>query len=281
MKFSLVLATRNRTREITRCLEGLTAQNLQDFEVIVSDQNGDDRVTRILAPFAEKWQGRLIHLRCEKGVSHARNRGLDAARGEIVGFPDDDCVYPPDLLDRVARFFDTHPQYGYLSGRSYFDDGKDAASRHAKAAGPVGRYSIYHQCIEFAMFVRREKIGAVRFDENMGLGADTPWQADEGPDLMLRLEAEGVRGYYDPEFGVWHPRQALTYDDEMIERCHRYACGSGYFLKKHRYPLTFLLYLDARTLTGVLLGVLTLRPRMAAFYWARIRGRRRGWNGHA
>ena len=52
MRFSLIVATLGRTAELRRLLESLAVQTHQDFEVIVVDQNTDDRVSQILAPFA-------------------------------------------------------------------------------------------------------------------------------------------------------------------------------------------------------------------------------------
>ena len=203
------------------------------------------------------------------------------AQGELIGFPDDDCMYFPTLLADVAHFFDTHPEYGYLSGRSIADDGGDAASTHAKVGGQVQRYTIYLQCMEFAFFIRRESLGETRFDPRMGVGSGSPWQADEGPDMMLSLEAKGIHGYYEPKFAVWHPRMKMVYDEGQIARCYKYSCGTGYFMRKHRYPYWFFLKANAKTFCGVLLSLLKLKPNRARFYWARIRGRRDGWKGYA
>jgi glycosyltransferase involved in cell wall biosynthesis len=278
MKFSLILSTKNRTQEIIKVFDGFRSQTLQSFEIIVSDQNVDNRVVDLLAEI--QWPGKLTHVRSSGGASSARNTGLALAQGEIIGFPDDDCMYFPTLLEQVAEFFDSHHKYGYLSGRSVADDGGDAASTHSEEAGQIQRFKIYSQGIEFTLFVRRSSLGGVRFDENMGVGSDSPWQSDEGPDFMLSLEKQGVHGYYDPKFAVWHPRMALTYDDAMITRCYRYSCGSGYFLRKHHYPFWFLVRLNAKTFCGVLLGLLTLKPNKARYYWARFRGRWRGWTGY-
>jgi glycosyltransferase involved in cell wall biosynthesis len=279
MKFSLIMSTKGRAQEIVKMFDGLRSQTLQDFEIIVSDQNDDNRVVDVLAQI--NWPGKITHIRSGGGLSGGRNAGLALATGEIIGFPDDDCMYFQTLLADVAAFFDSHREYGFLSGRSIADDGGDAASVHAKEAGPIRPYTIYRQCMEFAMFVRHSSLGDVRFDENMGVGSGSPWQADEGPDLMLTLMAKGVNGYYEPKFAVWHPRMALTYDEAMVTRCYRYACGSGYFLRKHNYPFWFFAKLNARTFCGVLLGLLTLKFNKAAFFWARFRGRCRGWKGYA
>ena len=279
MKFSLILSTKGRTTEIYRLFEGFRAQTLQDFEIIVSDQNDDDRIADVLKEI--NWPGKLTYIKTSHGLSCGRNAGLDLAQGEIVTFPDDDCMYFPTLLEDVARFFDAHPEYGFMSGRSVADDGEDGASTHGKVAGPIHPYTIYLQIIEFAFFIRRSSLGNSRFDENMGVGSTSSWQADEGPDLMLTLKAKGVDGYYDPQFVVYHPRLNAVYDEAMIARCYKYSCGSGYFLRKHAYPFWYLLKVNAKTFCGVLLSLLSLKPAKARFYWARIRGRLAGWKGYA
>ncbi len=279
MKFSLILSTKCRTKEIVKLFEGFKSQTLQDFEIIVSDQNDDDRVVHLLKEI--NWPGKLTYLKSSNGLSRGRNVGLDVAQGEIVTFPDDDCMYFPTLLEDVAQFFDTHPEYGFLSGRSVAEDGGDGASTHGKVAGPIEPFTIYLQCMEFAFFIRRDALGNTRFDEKMGVGSTSRWQADEGPDLMLTLKAKGVSGYYDPQFAIFHPRLQPTYDEAMVARCYKYSCGSGYFLRKHNYPLWFFLKINAKTFCGVVLSLLTLKPTKARFYWARIRGRWTGWKGYA
>jgi glycosyltransferase involved in cell wall biosynthesis len=278
MLFSLILSTKVRVQEIERFFESLATQTLQDFEIILSDQNNDGRLTELV----KKWpfNGRLIYLNSIGGLSRGRNVGLDRATGEIVGFPDDDCCYPPTFLEDVAKFFRTHPGYGFLTGRSYADDGKDAGARHGKRAGPIERLKIYSQGIEFVFFIRRAELGSLRFDEKMGVGAPSPWHAAEGPDLMLQLINQGIHGYYDPRYAAWHPRPLPVYDAAAIDRAYRYACGSGYFLSKHQYPLWFFLFLETKTLAGFLLAYLRLNSSKALFYVARHRGYWRGWNGY-
>jgi glycosyltransferase involved in cell wall biosynthesis len=278
VKFSLIIPTKGRDEELVRAIASVLEQSVRDIEVIVSDQNSDDRVPRLLA--ARGWTERVIHLRSSAGASRARNEGIARATGEILGFPDDDCVYPPGLLESIADFFEAHPNYGILTGRSYADDGQDAAARHGKGAAEISRYAIYRQAIEFAIWIRREQLGPLRFDENLGTGSVTPWQADEGPDLVLRLGERGVKGRYDPAFAVWHPRPDLN-DPRTLSRSYRYACGSGFFLRKHRYPFPFFLYLLARAVAGSIVSLLRLRLPLARSHWARVRGLCRGWRGFA
>ena len=243
--------------------------------MILADQNEDSRVADLLRDFPPGFP--LTRIESRGGLSRGRNEGLALAEGEIVGFPDDDCAFGPDLLEKIAEFFAQRDEVGFLSGRSFADDGRDSVSRHAKKAGDIRAGTIHSQCIEFAVFIRRSALGTTRFDEAMGVGAPTPWHSDEGPDLLLRLMAKGERGFYDPRFAVWHPRPVTRYDERDIDRTFRYACGNGYFYRKHGYPAWYFARQMARTACGVVLALLMGKPKKARLYLARLRGRWKGW----
>jgi glycosyltransferase involved in cell wall biosynthesis len=276
MKFSLIVTTIGRTSELATLFQSLRNQTLQDFEVIVADQNQDGRLVEFLKDLDPGFPLRRVE--SGGGASRGRNDGLAVAQGDLFGFPDDDCAFPPTLLQDVAEFFERRPEYGYVSGRSYADDGRDSVSRHAKVASEITREKVHSQCIEFAIFVRRAALGTTRFDESMGPGSPLGFHCDEGPDLFLQLAQRGVRGYYDPAFGVWHPRPVSRYDAKEIDRTFRYGCGNGYFYRKHGYPFGTFARQMLRTSCGVVLALLTGKPNKARLYVARLRGRWRGWN---
>jgi glycosyltransferase involved in cell wall biosynthesis len=275
MKFSLIITTRGRTHELKRLFQSLKDQTQQDFEVVLSDQNIDDRLLPLIKEFGSELK--FIHLKSSGGASRGRNQGIVKASGDIFGFPDDDCAYPAPLLEQVADFFQTNVQYGYLSCRSVADDGNDSVTRYAKRASAINKLTIHSQCVEFGIFIRRAQLGDIRFDEKMGVGASTPWHSDEGPDIILRLEAAGIRGYYDPRFAIWHAQPVTSYDAKDIDRTYRYACGNGYFYRKHQYSESFFMYQMGRTFCGLLLALVTLQMGKARLYLARLRGRWRGW----
>ena len=100
MKVSLVLATIGRTQEVGRLVESLLAQTDSNFELLVMDQNQDDR----LACYLEQARSGGIdvsHHRMETpGLSSARNKGIGLARHEIVAFPTDVAI---PRHNRLAR----------------------------------------------------------------------------------------------------------------------------------------------------------------------------------
>ena len=105
LAFSFVISTFGRRQELIFLLESIERQSVSDFEVIVVDQNEDDRLANSLKD--RRWSFPLTHVRSPypRGVCRGRNLGWRQARGRILIFPDDDCWYPPWLLARVNERF--------------------------------------------------------------------------------------------------------------------------------------------------------------------------------
>ena len=67
MLFSLIVATRGRTEELSRLFDSLLRLDIQDFEVILSDQNEDDRLDPVIVKSG--LENRLIHIKSTGGLS--------------------------------------------------------------------------------------------------------------------------------------------------------------------------------------------------------------------
>jgi len=122
MRFSIIIATINRTEENFRLLKSIAAQQYNDIEVIFADQNNDDRLNPILAQYRLLFP--ILHLRSQKGLSRSRNEALAFAQGEIICFPDDDCWYPPNLLIEVDRRMRENPLIAGFTGRCTDEHGR-------------------------------------------------------------------------------------------------------------------------------------------------------------
>ena len=270
---SLIVATRGRDRELGALFESLAAQGHAALEVIVVDQNTDDR----LGPVIAAWDGRLA-LRRERTArthaNHARNLGLALARGAIVGFPDDDCTFPLGLLARVLDGFAADPQLAILTGPAASPEGGLGSGRWREAAGPIDAATVWTSVIEFNLFLRREVAFAMGgFDERLGPG--TPLGSTEGNDLVLRAIEAGYAARYDPAQRIVHPDKRLT--PVAVERAALYARGMGFVLRRHSVPAGVWLPFMVRPLGGMLVSALRGRLLAARYYAATLRGRLQGF----
>jgi len=269
MRFSLVVATIGRDREVGELLDSLLAQGRTDFEVIIVDQNEDDRLAAIEAAYAARLPLRRLRSAI-RNANNARNLGLRHARGEIVTFPDDDCLYPAGVLDRVDAAFAADPALHVLTGPAASPAGGLGSGRWRTESGPIDLGNVWTSVIEFNLFLRRGTALALGgFDEGMGPGS--PFGSAEGNDLVCRAMARGLAARYDAALRIVHPDKRLT--DVAVERAERYGRGLGFALRRHRAPASAWLTFLVRPLGGVAVSLLRGRMHVAAYYFMTWRGR--------
>lgn len=102
-KISIIVPVYNCEKYISNCINSILEQSFKDFELILVDDGSSDRSFEICESFAKKDNRvRAIH-QPNSGVSRARNRGLDEAKGEYIGFVDgDDCV-DKEMYERLYK----------------------------------------------------------------------------------------------------------------------------------------------------------------------------------
>ena len=94
---SVIIPNRNGEATLSKCLDAVFSSDYKNFEVIVVDDGSDDGSVEI----AEKYPVRLLKFGEHRGVSEARNRGAEIAKGEILLFIDSDCLVRKDTLKKV------------------------------------------------------------------------------------------------------------------------------------------------------------------------------------
>lgn len=98
---------------LDRCLRSVLNQRT-DMEVILVDDGSPDRCPALCDEWARRdTRVRVIH-QANKGLSEARNTGLDAAKGEYVTFIDSDDFLASGTYDTLMRILDSHPDYDIL-----------------------------------------------------------------------------------------------------------------------------------------------------------------------
>ncbi|MBM9458387.1 glycosyltransferase family 2 protein [Nocardioides sp. zg-536] len=271
-RVSLVTGSLFRQVFLERLFGSLEGQRFSDFEIIVIEQRDEDGIRRLVARFPGL---NVTVTSSDRGLSRARNVGLREARGEIIGFPDDDCWYSPGTISRVVRRFDFDPSLDVLCGRVL--TGTGPMLNYPRGPVRIDRSNVWHTVVSPGLFVRRSAVDAIGdFDELLGVGSGTQAGSGEETDYVLRALTQGRRAEFDPLVHVNHPSP-----EEVSNRLSpavglSYGFGMGRVLRDHDYSLSARMKAVGRPIAGAAVAAVRGDAPLAQFRVAVARGRFRG-----
>ena len=196
-RISVVVCTFNGHRTIRDCLNGLEKLRYPNYEVIVVDDGSRDGTAAI----AQEYGFRVISTE-NRGLSAARNTGLEAATGEIVAYIDDDTCPDPDWLSYLAVVF-LNTDYAGVGGPNipFPNDGPIAGCVSNSPGGPTHVLLSDREAEHIPgcnMAFRKAWLQAVGgFDPQLRVAGDDV-------DLCWRLQERGGRLGFSPSAVVWH-----------------------------------------------------------------------------
>lgn len=211
---SVIVCTHNGAATLRECLDGVRALRYPRFEAIVVDDGSTDASTAI----ARELGVRVISTP-NRGLSAARNTGLEAATGEIVAYLDDDAWPDPDWLTRLAAAFSATRHAGI--GGPNLPPAADTGVAACVANAPGGPVHVLVSDTEAEhlpgcnMAFRRAALSAIGgFDAQFRVAGDDV-------DVCWRLREAGQTLGFDPAALVWHHRRG------SIRRYWRQQRGYG------------------------------------------------------
>lgn len=168
---SIVIPAFNAERFLAEAIESILAQAAVSLEIVVVDDGSRDGTARIAAGYDER-------VRCisqaNKGPPAARNRGLAAARGELIGFCDADDVFLPGCLKLQRDKLLANPAVDLVVGR-YATEVMSSVAGQPAAPVPVETPHDYIMSLSVSLIRRPvfDRIGL--FDETMRQCDDWDW----------------------------------------------------------------------------------------------------------
>ncbi len=186
-KISVIVPVYNTEQYIWDCVKSVLKQTFTKFELILIDDGSQDNSRKICEKVSEKDKRiRLLHQE-HRGVSAARNAGINMARGEYLFFLDSDDMIHPQLLEAQYKLL-KKTQAAIATVGLYYGGGgkywkplkwktktdymeKSRYFTNDKVSTRPGNDKIALFCIGGKM-IRREAVRAIRFDEKITKGED-------------------------------------------------------------------------------------------------------------
>ena len=200
-RMSVVICTYNGSATLRDCLEGVLTLHYPDYEVIVISDGSTDGS----ADLAREYEGVRVIETPNRGLSSARNTGLEDASGEIIAYIDDDAIPDPDWLTHLAQAFASGP-FAAVGGPNVLPPGSGAIAQCvANAPGGPTHVLVSDRDAEHIpgcnMAIRRDAL------ERIG-GFDPQFRvAGDDVDVCWRLLDSGERIAFSPGAVVLHHRR--------------------------------------------------------------------------
>ena len=220
---SVVLCSYNGAPTIAETLTAIENLQYPNYEVIVVSDGSNDGTETIA-------QGFDVHLiKTEnRGLSSARNTGLEAASGEIVVYIDDDAYPDPHWLHYLAITYKSLPVAG-VGGPNLSPPG-DRAISHCVANAPGNPVHVLVSDREAEhipgcnmSFLRKELRAIGGFDPQFRIAGDDV-------DVCWRLQERGLQLGFHPAALVWHHRRGSVH--AYWKQQHNYGRAEGMLERK-------------------------------------------------
>jgi len=253
MRFSLIVATKDRRDPLAAVLECAAKALPADGEVIVVD--GDPE--RSAEPVVREFQARnpamsIRHVASAPGAARQRNGGIDAAEGDVVVYVDDDCTFEPGLFEALAAAYGDPAVVGATGRVEQPLRGRLGNNPHSRlrwlllGGGRQGSMTSFgFRCpildreqprdVEFMpgplMSARRDLAAEVRFDERLAA-----YSLVEDDDFSYRLSRRG-RIRYEPAAVVQH--HELRWQERDQRQMDRLQVVNRTYLFRKNFAQTF------------------------------------------
>ena len=164
MKLSVIVAVYKAEAWLNECVDSLLNQTLKDLEIILVNDGSPDRSGEIMADYAARFPETVRTLTLSNGgQGRARNRGIELARGEYLGFVDSDDYVLPEMYETLCRVADTEgADIVDCEIEAFYENGATERLRTWRDGKPIAAAG--SACNKL---FRRSTVGEIRFPEGL------------------------------------------------------------------------------------------------------------------
>lgn len=173
---SIIMPVYNSAAFIRETLTSVQGQSFTNFELLLCDDGSTDETGAIASTFGDR-RFHWLPADAQRGPAAARNRGLDAAKGDWIAFWDSDDLAIPERLERQLHWLERNPEVGFLAaGASVIDStGRPTGSVFLYDGSPdtLRPMMLFRNCVcTSTIMLRKAEISGMRFDEEMVVASD-------------------------------------------------------------------------------------------------------------
>jgi glycosyltransferase involved in cell wall biosynthesis len=176
MKFSIITPSFNQADFLEQTIRSVVSQKV-DLEYFIQDGGSTDGSVDIIKNYSEKYPFIVWQSKKDKGQTDALNQGLKKCTGDIVAYLNSDDYYLPDTLEKVEKYFISHPNKSWLVGDCQVSDPKLSWTFSLKHLWPIDIcpwfLEVFNTINQPSVFLRRnlvDKIGEL--DEKLNFAFD-------------------------------------------------------------------------------------------------------------
>jgi glycosyltransferase involved in cell wall biosynthesis len=197
MKISIVTVSFNQRAYLKEAMDSILDQGYPELEYIVVDPGSTDDSRELIQSYADRIS--KVILEPDRGAADGLNKGFAVATGEVYGFLNSDDLLMPGCLQKVADFFQNHPEIDLVMGNGHKIDGEGNWLSDIKARDYTARRHLYGgtRWLQQSTFFRRK---AFLRSPKFNLENRTCWDGE----LFLNLVAQGSKvGYISSDLSAF------------------------------------------------------------------------------
>ena len=173
-KISIIVPVYKVEKYLHKCIDSILSQTFKDFELILVDDGSPDNCGKICDEYAKR-DNRIVVVHKENGgLGSARNRGIDIARGDYIGFVDSDDWIEIDMYEVLYNICDTYDcDIANCSSIIHFKDRTQINGGHKltihtreEAMKTMLEGKLYDEVV-WTKLIKRELLDELRFNENI------------------------------------------------------------------------------------------------------------------
>ena len=229
---SVIVPVHNGEAYLEKCIESIAAQDYEELEILVINDGSTDATAEICSRLSGQYENLRVIEMPDLGVSMARNRGLEQAKGDYVTFVDADDRMRPGMLRRLyemlretksdmagCRFavWGTEEEWERLAGREASQELTEPTSRMTYDSDCYLRESLLQgntRC--WSKLYKRSLLRKVRFRQGLSVGEDMLFLVELLPHMERAVEtAWPGYGYYQNPGGVMRRPFTPAYMDQI------------------------------------------------------------------